>query len=318
MSDYVIGIDLGGTLIKGASFDRDGKILAEEKAPTEAAAGQKRVIQNLVQVVGRLKKKSGAGGPAGVGLGVPGALDLKEGRVIQSPNFPGWKDVPIRAWVEKEIGAPVVIENDANAAALGERWIGAARRLDHFLLITLGTGVGGGLVLQGKLWRGVYGKAAEVGHMKITDDGPRCGCGARGCLETYASSGALVRMAKERWRERKFKEKFPTELKTAEGVAGRAERGDPAAKHVFSRMAFYLGIGIANIVNLLDIDRFILSGGVSNGFHLFETPLRRQVASRVFGMAPEDALKKIEIRKAICGENAGMIGAGYLALYGER
>jgi glucokinase len=312
MSEYVIGIDLGGTFIKGAAFDPTGKILSEEKAPTEVALGKDGVVQNIVGLISRLKQKN-PGRLAGVGLGVPGALDFKEGRIIQSPNFPGWEDVPIRAWVEKEVGAPVILENDANAAAMGERWVGAARDLDHFLLITLGTGVGGGLVLNGRLWRGVYGKAGEIGHMKITEDGPRCGCGNRGCLEVYASSKALVRMAKEQWKNKRKKTPFP--FMTSDKLAKGAEEGNPIARRAFEEMAAYLSIGIVNIVNLLDIDRFIIAGGVSNAFYLFEPSLRQEVADRVFGMDTKEALKRIEIRRALCGENAGMIGAGYLALY---
>lgn len=317
MSKCVVGIDLGGTFIKGAVFDLSGKVLAEGKLQTEVPAGQARVIQNIVALVTELRQRCRNEVLAGVGLGVPGALDFKDGRVIQSPNFPGWENVPIRSWVQKELGVPVVIENDANAAAMGEMWVGAARRLDHFLLITLGTGVGGGLVLNQKLWYGKSGKGGEVGHMRITLDGPPCGCGQQGCLEVYASSSALIRMAKEKWNEVKkggHAEPFPSGFETAQGLAECAERNDPMARAVFEKLAFYLGIGITNVANLLDIHHFILSGGVSNAFHLFQEPLRNEVASRVFGMDRETAYKIICIEKSLCGENAGMLGAGYLAL----
>ncbi|MDC4224400.1 MAG: ROK family protein [Candidatus Manganitrophus sp.] len=200
LSTCVIGIDLGGTYIKGAALDLTGQILSEGKIATEVAQGQERVLNNVTGLIADLCKMSGGRSLAGVGLGVPGALDFKEGRIIESPNFPGWDNFPIRSQVEKAVGVPVVIENDASAAAMGERWVGAAQNVDNFLLITLGTGVGGGLVLGGKLWPGETGKAGEIGHMKITPDGPPCGCGSTGCLEVYASSTALVRMAEEEWR----------------------------------------------------------------------------------------------------------------------
>ncbi len=316
MSKCVVGIDLGGTYIKGAVFDPSGKVLAEGKLETEVALGQDRVIQNIVTLVNRLKQRSGNDVLAGVGLGVPGALDFKNGRIIQSPNFPGWENVPIRAWVQKELAVSVVIENDANAAAMGEMWVGAARRVPHFLLITLGTGVGGGLVLNQKLWYGETGKGGEVGHMKISPEGPPCGCGQQGCLEVYASSSALIRMAKEKWNALKkgHAEPFPSFFETAQGLAEGAERNDPVARAVFSELAFYLGIAITNVANLLDINHYIISGGVSNAFHLFQEPLRKEVASRVFGMDRETAYKTIRIEKALCGENAGILGAGYLAL----
>lgn len=321
MPKCVVGIDLGGTYIKGAAFDPQGKVLAEGKCETEVALGQERVIKNIVQLITRLTQGCAHYPPAGVGLGVPGALDFKEGRVIQSPNFPGWENVPIRAWIQQETALPVIIENDANAAAMGEKWVGAARPLDHFLLITLGTGVGGGLVLNQKLWYGQNGKGGEVGHMRITPGGPRCGCGEQGCLEVYASSSALIRMAKEGWMElnRGGKGKpFPPRFETAHGLAEGAERNDPIAKEAFSKLAHYLGIGIVNVANLLDINHFLISGGVGNAFHLFQEPLRREVASHVFGMESETAYKTIQIEKALCGENAGMIGAGYLALLASQ
>ena len=307
---------MGGTYIKGAALDPKGKILSEGRIETEVAQGRARVLGNMARLVADLHEMSGAKSLIGVGLGVPGALDFKEGRIIQSPNFPGWDDFPICSTIEKEVGVPVMIENDANAAAMGERWVGAAQDLDHFLLITLGTGVGGGLVLGGKLWYGETGKGGEVGHMKITPDGPRCGCGSTGCLEVYASSPALVRMAAEEWnREHKNADAVPPmRWTTSSDLADAAEQHDPIAEAVFEKMARYLGVGIANVANLLDLNHFIISGGVSNAFHLFERPLRQEVARRVFGMTPEEALRRIEIRRALLVESAGMIGAGHLAL----
>ncbi|MCG3112368.1 MAG: ROK family protein [Candidatus Manganitrophus sp. SB1] len=312
LSTCVIGIDLGGTYIKGAALDLTGQILSEGKIATEVAQGQERVLNNVAGLIADLCKMSGGRSLAGVGLGVPGALDFKEGRIIESPNFPGWDNFPIRSRVEKAVGVPVVIENDASAAAMGERWVGAAQNVDNFLLITLGTGVGGGLVLGGKLWPGETGKAGEVGHMKITPDGPPCGCGSTGCLEVYASSTALVRMAQEEWRRVEGSAAPPAAWITSSGLADAAEQHHPIAEAVFRKMSYYLGIGIANVANLLDIHHFILSGGVSNAFHLFEEPLRQEVARRAFGMTPEEALKRIIIRRALLGESAGMIGAGHL------
>lgn len=311
----VIGIDLGGTYIKGAALDPTGKILSEGKIETEVIQGQKRVLTNVTRLIHDLWKMSRVKSLCGVGLGVPGALDFKKGQIIESPNFPGWNDFPIQSAVQKAVDVPVIIENDANAAAMGERWVGAAQNLDNFLLITLGTGVGGGLVLGGKLWYGETGKGGEVGHMKITADGPRCGCGSTGCLEVYASSPALVRIAKEEWsRAHRTGAVPPMQWKTSSDLAEAAQRHDPVAEAVFGKMAHYLGIGIANVANLLDLNHFIISGGVSNAFHLFEQPLQQEVARYIFGMPPEEALRRIKIRRSLLGESAGMMGAAYLVL----
>jgi glucokinase len=194
MPNYSIGVDLGGTNLRIAAVDEQGRLLEKITLGTQVALGRERVITDMCDAIRQLSARyNNAGALQGIGIGVPGIIDMKTGMVRESPNLPGWTESPVRAEIEKRLGTRVILENDANVAALGEKWLGAGRDVEDLAILTLGTGVGGGLILGGRVWHGMTGMAGEFGHITIEPEGVRCGCGNRGCLEQYASASAVVR-----------------------------------------------------------------------------------------------------------------------------
>ncbi len=192
MTTFAIGVDLGGTNLRIAAVDNSGKILEKITTGTAVARGRDRVIDEMCACVKTLALKHRAASElAGIGVGVPGIIDMERGMVRASPNLPGWEDYPVRDEIERRLATAVMLENDANAAALGEKWLGAAAAVDDMCMLTLGTGVGGGLVLHGRVWHGMTGMAAELGHINVEPEGRACNCGSRGCLEQYASATAV-------------------------------------------------------------------------------------------------------------------------------
>ncbi len=309
----VIGIDLGGTFIKAAIVDSRGRVLARMKRPTEAAMGKERVVDNVFSIVRALKAVSfSLGGISALGMGIPGVIDFRRGVISTSPNLPGWENIPIRKMLSRRVGMPLYLENDANAAALGEKWMGAAKDVQDFCFITLGTGVGGGLVLDGKIWHGADGMAGEVGHMTIDPDGPRCRCGNRGCLEMYASAKALQRMIRQALssgkRSRFFGQIRDKEI-SGDVIHRAAKGGDRVSREAFARMGSALGIGIASLVNLLNLEKVVFGGGLSAAWKFFSPALRGEVKSRAFA-APA---RRVRIVRAAAGEDAGVLGAAYIA-----
>src|SRR5271169_579928 len=198
MGDYSIGVDLGGTNLRIAAVDADGKLLEKLTLGAEVSRGRDFVIAEMCQAIETLRAKyNGSGKLLGIGIGVPGFIDMAAGMVMESPNLPDWKNFPVRDEIERRLNTKVILENDANSAAMGEKWLGAGRNTDHMAMYTLGTGVGGGIVFHGRLWHGMNGMAGELGHFNVESEGHPCGCGSRGCLEQYASATAIVRMAHE-------------------------------------------------------------------------------------------------------------------------
>src|SRR5215472_288619 len=198
MTTFAIGVDLGGTNLRIAAVDSNGKVLEKTTTSTEVSRGRDQVIDAMCAAIQQtVTKLRGSGDLAGIGIGVPGIIELQTGMLRGSPNLPGWEDYPVRDEIERRLQTTVVLENDANAAALGEKWLGAAASVDDMCMFTLGTGVGGGVVLQGKIWHGMTGMAGELGHTNVEPEGHPCKCGSRGCLEQYASATAVKRMAQE-------------------------------------------------------------------------------------------------------------------------
>ncbi|MEW6324897.1 MAG: ROK family protein [Nitrospirota bacterium] len=325
-SRIAIGVDLGGTAIKALAVTDAGRILARTSRPTEVSAGPAQVVKNLAATIHDLQSRLRAEpslheGPDAVtllptvGVGVPGVLDVERGLVIASPNFPDWECFPLRDRLQEACGQPVLIENDANAAALGEQWLGSARDARSFLFITIGTGIGGGLVLDGALWRGPGGRAGEFGHIKVVPDGEPCGCGSRGCLERYANAAALERFALDALERgsggplRALAMDRPEAL-DPDLIAQAARAGDAAARWAYRQCTVYLSMGVADVVNLLDLRCYIIGGGISEAFDLFAPWLREEVAKRIYGVAIEE----IAIRQAACGNDAGSLGMASLVL----
>jgi glucokinase len=306
-----LGIDIGGTNIKAGVYNPQGKLLTWRKIASEMHNGRDHVIARIEQLVGRLRKKHHL--IPVLGVVVAGIINRERTRLIHSPNLPGWDDFDIKETLEKALQCTVTIENDANGAALGELWKGEGRNRANFVLLTLGTGLGSGIIIEGKLWTGEDGTAAEMGHTKIVPYGLKCGCGARGCLERYFSNGAIERLVKKELKTRK-----KTQLRSysvSEAISPRvvyqaARSGDAVALSIFREISKYLGIAISNVINLLAIRTFILSGGISNASPVIIPMLTEEVNRNLFFPFSKDFL----IMKGKLGNRAGAAGAAYLAL----
>jgi glucokinase len=312
----VLGIDLGGTKILSAVIDLDQKIRSRDHSVTPATQGQDAVMEAVVRSVRRCLEKGelDISRITAIGLGAPGPSNPDTGVLFTSPNLPGWENVPIRDVVYQEFGREVCLINDANAAALGEARFGAGRGARHFIYITVSTGIGGGVVIDGKVYTGSIGTAGELGHMTIDDEGPLCNCGNRGCWETLASGTALAREAR-----RKVKEGFRTSILehaggdpeqiTAQVVQTAAEQGDDVARELIARTGYYLGVGFANLINIFNPERIVIGGGLSNmGEMLFE-PARKEARKRAYTVAYE----AVRFVPASLGRNSGVLGAAAYA-----
>lgn len=311
-SDLVFVADLGGTHLRAGTVNCQGAIQYRLKRNTPHAEKPNEIVRALVSAARECEEKALAQGRriSAVSVAVPGTVDVQQGVVIKAPNVPCLDGFRLNAALESELAWPANLENDANAAAVGELWQGAGRGHQTLICITLGTGVGGGIILEGALWRGADGSAGEIGHMGVDPfAGVPCGCGSRGCLEVYASATAIVRMTREAIPRYPNSALHVIENVTAETVYEAGMDGDELALEVFRRMGVYLGIGIANLVNLINPELIVVGGGVANGWELFEQHMRQQVLERAFPL-PARSLK---ILRAQCGDDAGLLGAARLA-----
>lgn len=313
----IIGIDLGGTKILGVLADENGKIAAHVRYPTEAAEGLEAVVDRIAATI---KELSPDGGLDALGLGIPGPLDPVKGMVYDPPNLPGWTDVPLRDMIRERIGAPaelpIVLVNDANAAALGEFHFGAGAQyrgsgpIKHLVYLTISTGVGGGVIADGKLLLGQTGMAAELGHIVIDLYGPRCPCGNRGCLEALASGTALAREGSMAVKARRTTSMSAavngdSEQVTAEIVVKAAQDGDHEACALMEREGLLVGVGVTSCIHSFNPQLVVLGGGVANAGALLFDPVRATVADRVM-LAYHDTY---EIVRAALGGNSGALGA---------
>jgi glucokinase len=323
-----IGVDFGGTRIKLGLVDGAGRVRDRAIRPTPREEGAEAILDALVEGVGDLQRSAGVPYDRilGVGLGTPGPLDLKGERVLFAPNIPGWEGFPLKRRLEERLGRAVALENDANAAALGEYWAGAGREVDSLVFLGLGTGVGGGIVLGGRLWRGAHGAGAELGHVTIVPDGEPCGCGNRGCLETLASARALVReagRAVDAGRAPRLAALLgeavpsggdPRSALNAELVARAALEGDEGALAVYQSIGRWLGIGVAAFMNIFDPDMVVIGGGVAGSAALFLPHVRAEAMRRSFAVIS----RRVRIEPAELGDDAGVIGAAASFLHRRR
>ncbi|MCO6005706.1 ROK family glucokinase [Actinoallomurus purpureus] len=308
-----IGVDVGGTKVAAGVVDDHGRILEKVRRPTPSTSPHEtaRVIAEVVDILrGRF------GEVEAVGLGAAGFVDESRSTVLFAPNL-AWRDEPIKKKVEGEVGLPVVVENDANATAWGEAKFGAGRGEDHMVLITLGTGIGGGLILGGELYRGRFGIGAEFGHYRVVPDGRRCGCGNRGCWEQYASGNALVAEARELARVSPALAGRLLELGDGrpEGISGpeiteAAREGDSAALECFRTVARWVGQGLADLAAILDPGAFVIGGGLSEAGDLLLDPARAAFQNALTGRGHRVFA---DIRIAELGPDAGIVGAADLA-----
>lgn len=301
----IFAADLGGTHLRAAVVDHHGHIQSRFKQNTPQVADAYAIVDAIVSAVKELQKGAEI---SAVSLVVPGTVNVEEGSVVTAPNLPCLDGFRLAAALTEQLHLPAILENDANAAAVGEMWQGAAVGCKTIICITLGTGVGGGIILDGKLWRGVDGAAAEIGHMCVDPfGGVACTCGSRGCLEVFASATAIVRMTRE------ASPRYPDSVlqgrddRTAEMIFEAGQQGDELALEIFRRMGVYLGIGLANLINILNPEMIVIGGGVVNGWDLFEKHMQQQVEERGF------PLLRVKIVRAKCGDDAGLLGAARLA-----
>jgi glucokinase len=305
MSEYAIGVDLGGTNLRAAAVDTAGKMLEKIAGRTELRLGRDAVLDDMVESITDLRDKCGKNRLVGVGIGVPGFIEIEHGFIVGSPNLPQFENFPVRDAIEQRLGTKVILENDANAAALGEKWIGAGRDVNDLVLLTLGTGIGGGIISRGRIMHGFVGMAGELGHITIYPNGNPCGCGNSGCLEKHASATAIVGMARMLG--------LAADI-TSEGVYTLAKQGDDRAKMVFQSMGTALGIGLATLVNTFNYPLYLLSGGVLPAWELFAPAMMAEVDRRSYTYRNT----KTRIEKATLGSQAGLFGAAYLPLQAQQ
>ena len=285
MPDFSIGVDLGGTNLRIAAVSSDGELLEKPTLGTKTTLGPDHVITEMCEAIQRLSGEYKRQGRfLGAGLGIPGIIDLQTGMLRKSANLPGFDEYPVRAEIERRLGARVVLENDANVAALGEQWLGAARGIPNMAVATLGTGIGGGIVLEGKIWHGMNGMAGEFGHVTLEPNGYPCGCGNHGCAEQYASASAITRMA----REAIASGTAPALAKaassdpefSAKAVYNLALQGDEDARQIFRTFGSYLGILLAALINVLNLDMFVLGGGASSAWDAYSPTMFSELRVR--------------------------------------
>ncbi len=298
MTDYSIGLDLGGTNLRAAAIDRDGKLLHLVTGHTQYSEGRDAIMGDMVEAIASLRDTQGPAGLAGIGVVVPGFISLREGVIRNCNNIPSLEDFPMRDELRERLNAPVILENDANAAALGEQWIGAGRGVRDLVLLTLGTGVGGGIISDGKLIRGFLGMGGELGHITVIPNGNPCGCGNRGCLEKHASATAISAMARL----------LGYGNVTAKEVYDRAVAGDERAIQIFTCMGEALGIALATLVNAFNSQLYLLSGGVIGAWDFFAPAMIAEARRRSFTFRTTDT----RVERAKLGGEAGLYGAAYL------
>ena len=316
MKEYVIGVDLGGTAIKAGLVDITGAVRLKKTVPTDTSRGADSILDAIKSAAGGLIAAAGKDGLgiSGIGVGTPGAVDLKTGSIAGgAENLPGWKGAPLVPALGEAFRLPVFASNDVTLNALGEAMFGAGRGKNEVFCFALGTGIGGGAVIGGKVHRGAGDAAAEVGHMTVKFDGRKCNCGSRGCLESYASATAIAREGKAACR----KDPQSLILKSAGGRIGdvsakdvfeAAGNNDAAAAEIVRKTGFYLGVGIANVINLFNPEVVIIGGGVSRAGRILIDEAREAVDR--YGL--ETNLKGVKIVLSRLHFTAGMLGAAAL------
>jgi len=313
MSRFFAGLDVGGSTMKGGIVNDEGVPLCSVSLPTEAHRGQDFGLEQMCETIrqaiaaARLQLEQ----ISAIGVATPGLMDIPAGVILDPPNLHPWKNVPVRAHIQKVFGKPTSFQNDANAAALGEYWVGAGRGVESLVFFTLGTGVGGGIVLGGRVLEGRHSHGAELGHLKIEMTAPRqCGCGRYGCLEAYASATAVVKRAHEALnlagsRSLLHELRQTSGELTARDVFQAAEQGDELAERLVDQTAYYLAIGAMNAMHTIDPDLIVFGGGMTAAGEGFLERIRQYVRTLAFPVPAE----RTAIRYALLGNDAGFIGA---------
>jgi len=337
MTNYTIAVDLGGTNLRVAAVDEQGHLLEKITLGTQVSLGRDRVIHDMCDSIQQLMQKyTSSSKLLGIGIGVPGIIDMETGMVREATNLPGWANFPVRSEIEQSLHTHVILGNDSKVATLGEKWLGAGRAVDDMAMLTLGTGVGGGLILGGKIWYGMNGMAGEFGHWSVEPEGHPCGCGNLGCLEQYASATAVVRMAREAIATGKAPALAQAATDTefsSRAIYNLAVQGDGEAQRIFRRVGSALGIALSSLVNGLNLPMFVIGGGAASAWDAFAPSMFEELRSRsiVYEMtapaqpidgsqgASEEAEtsnlgRKTIITRALLGSDAGLYGAARLSM----
>ena len=319
MAEYVISVDLGGTQLRVALFSIGGQMVARHAEPSRAHEGVEPLVSRIVQGVRLMGEKAGWDNVASVGLSVPGPVDPRRGMILWAPNLPGWCDVPLGELLSRAVGKPVFLGNDANLAALAEQRFGAGQGNADVVYITVSTGVGGGIISDGRLIVGRGGLGAEVGHITVEAHGPVCNCGNTGCLEALASGTAIARQAREL-----VAAGAPTRIRTlvdgdlarisAKVVHDAAQEGDAIARDLFRKAGMYLGVGIVNLLYLFNPSVFVMGGGVAKSWDLLYAPMQATIQQRI----KEVYWRHCSIVPAVLGDDVSLMGAATLAADGIR
>jgi len=311
-----IGVDIGGTSVKLGVVNSQGRVLEYRSFLTDKRKSRKKQLDTLaahIQELIRLAKNKKLK-VLGVGIGAPGPIDVERGFVYFFPNIPGWKNTPLKAILERRLKLPVAVDNDANAMALGEFLFGAGRGAKNIIALTLGTGVGGGIVMGGRLFHGSHYSAAEIGHLVINENGPRCGCGSRGCIETYVGNGYFIKEVERRLRTGqksvlrawlKKKEKLTPLL-----VSQAAQNGDRFSQEIWRETGEHLGTALAGLVDVLNPEKIILGGGIAQNGKLLFNPVIKTLRKKAFPIAS----RSVKVVPAALGVDAGLVGAAALVL----
>jgi len=304
MVEYAIGMDLGGTNLRAAAIDKTGILLDKISGSTKFEEGRDAVVSDIVAAISRLRETHGAQGLRGIGVGVPGFIRMKEGLITNSNNLPYLENVPIRDVLTNKLGTRVILENDANAAALGEQWMGAGRGVEDLVLLTLGTGIGGGIVSGGRIIRGSVGMAGEIGHISVVPNGNPCGCGNQGCLEKHASATAVAAMADLMQLGENLTSKDVYDLAKQDSEAGEK------ARQIWQVVGESLGMAMASLINTFNFPLYLLSGGMLPAWEFFAPHMMRVAKQRSFTFRATSG--ETRIAQATLGNLAGLYGASYL------
>lgn len=318
--EKIVGVDLGGTKVRAALMDSSGNVFARTSLPSEAKKGKEQVLKNIETVINVVTESFDRDQIIGIGVGAPGPCDPKTGVVFYPPNLPGWVNVPLREILEERTGLPVFLGNDANLAALGEYNFGAGKDYRYLAYLTVSTGIGAGIIEDGRILEGARGAAGEVGHMTIDINGPRCNCGNYGCLEVMASGTAIGRRAREFLAENAntsiLRDLCNNDLECVTGplVELAAKQGDIIAVEILRQTAVYLGVGITNVLHLYNPEVVVIGGGVSQVGDLIFEPLRAEVERRAMASFREN----VQIIPTQLGDDIGLYGGAALVLANEE
>ncbi len=310
MSKIVLATDLGGTNLRMAAVSEAGDILFRTRSKTPATRSREEILELITELARECKNEVGSSGEIiAFGIAAPAVIDHDAGIILVAPNLPDLNGLAISEYLNRSVGCRVLLENDATAAAIGEHWKGASQGVSSSICLTMGTGVGGGLIIDGKPLRGIDGTAGEIGHICVEPFGVPCACGSNGCLEQYASATAVVRITEELIASGKQSSLTGMGGYSSHDVYNAGLAGDAVAQEVFSTVGFYLGVALGGLINVLNPEAIVIGGGASDGWDLFIDSTEAQIAKRAF----HQPAQRVRIMRAKLGDDAGILGVAKLA-----